>query len=458
MKFFISPAVSILFMYSFLFAQPAALRSGPMVGYGQMTEVMLWVQTTKPVAVQYLYWDTSGPNDKQKSISITTSEAEAYTARTVISGLQPGRSYGYELLIEGKPVKRNYPLRFQTQSNWQWRTDPSDFTAAFGSCAYVNEKGYDRPGREYGGDYKIFAAIASKQPDLFLWGGDNVYYRERDWDTRSGLIHRNEYTRALPEMQPLLGAAHNYAIWDDHDYGPNDADRSYRLRETSLEIFKLFWANQTYGTGETPGIFGRFIWNDVEFFLLDDRYHRSPNKSPNDSIKTMFGKAQLQWLKDALSNSAGNAFVSFRVIMNGNQMLNTNGEYNESLTQFSNEYNELILYIKQNSIPGIIFLSGDRHFTEMISLRDSSFYPLYEYTSSALTSGMNTLKDSNGNPTGEFYNPLRVEGTLVTDEHNFGMLKFSGKQKDRAVALECYDAAGALRWSKKIKASELKAK
>jgi alkaline phosphatase D len=71
---------------------------------------------------------------------------------------------------------------------------------------------------------------------------------------------------------------------------------------------------------------------------------------------------------------------------------------------------------------------------------------------------MNTLKDSNGNPTGEFYNPLRVEGTLVTDEHNFGMLKFSGKQKDRAVALECYDAAGALRWSKKIKASELKAK
>jgi alkaline phosphatase D len=168
-KFFISPAVSILFMYSFLFAQPAALRSGPMVGYGQMTEVMLWVQTTKPVAVQYLYWDTSGPNDKQKSISITTSEAEAYTARTVISGLQPGRSYGYELLIEGKPVKRNYPLRFQTQSNRQWRTDPSDFTAAFGSCAYVNEKGYDRPGREYGGDYKIFAAIASKQPDLFLW-------------------------------------------------------------------------------------------------------------------------------------------------------------------------------------------------------------------------------------------------------------------------------------------------
>jgi alkaline phosphatase D len=29
----------------------------------------------------------------------------------------------------------------------------------------------------------------------------------------------------------------HYAIWDDHDYGPNNADKSYHLKETSRKVF-----------------------------------------------------------------------------------------------------------------------------------------------------------------------------------------------------------------------------
>ncbi|MBP9212473.1 MAG: alkaline phosphatase family protein, partial [Bacteroidetes bacterium] len=47
----------------FISAQPSSLRSGPMVGYGTMTEVMLWVQTTKPADVQYRYWNTAEPKN-----------------------------------------------------------------------------------------------------------------------------------------------------------------------------------------------------------------------------------------------------------------------------------------------------------------------------------------------------------------------------------------------------------
>jgi alkaline phosphatase D len=340
---------------------------------------------------------------------------------------------------------------------WQWRTDPPEFSAAFGSCAYINDEPYDRPGKPYGSDYGIFTAIAEKQPDLFIWGGDNTYLREPDWDSRSGMIYRQSHTRALPEMQPLLGSVHNFALWDDHDFGPNDADRTYRLRETSLEVFQLFWANQTYGTAETPGTFGRFVWNDVEFFLLDDRYHRSPNEAPDDGEKTMFGKEQLRWLKESLSSSTSNTNINFRIIVNGNQMLNPNGEYYESLTQYRSDYNELIGFIKKNRIPGIIFLSGDRHLTEMVAVKDSSFYPLYDYTSSSLTSALTQIRHPDGTPTKEFSNPLRVEGTLVNDKHNFGMLRFSGKRNERAVSLECYDLTGAQRWAKKISAAELRA-
>lgn len=448
-------SVLLLFIcIHFSFTQLSVLRSGPMVGYGQMTEVLLWVQTTKPALVMYYYWDVTDPKHKMKSGGTITSEENAYIAKTLISGLQPGKKFEYELLIDGNVVKRNYPLRFQTQPLWQWRTDPPEFSVAFGSCAYINEVPWDRPNNTYGGDYGIFTVLAKQNPDLMLWIGDNTYLREIDWDTKAGIIHRYSHTRQTPEMQPILGATHNYATWDDHDYGPNNADRSYRLRNEALETFKLFWGNQTYGTDETKGVFSRFTWGDVEFFLLDDRYHRAPNEAPDDEQKTMFGKAQLQWLKDALLNSS----APFKIVVNGNQILNPNGEWYEALPQYRSEYNDLLSYVKKNKISGIIFLSGDRHHTELILHADTALYPLYDFTSSPLTSGLNTMRQRDGNPTGEFTNPLRVPGTLVNDKRNFGILKFSGNRQERKVILETYDITGVCRWTKEIHANELRAK
>ena len=69
----------------------------------------------------------------------------------------------------------------------------------------------------------------AKKPDFMLWGGDNFYYREPDY-TRTGMIHRNDHARAVKSMQPLLANVHQYAICDDHDYGPNDSDRSFPLK------------------------------------------------------------------------------------------------------------------------------------------------------------------------------------------------------------------------------------
>jgi alkaline phosphatase D len=450
-KFTIRLIFVLLFVQS-VSAQSSLLRSGPMVGYGQMTELLLWAQTTAPATVQYRYWDIAAPNSKTKSPVVTTREADAYVAKVLVTGLRPGTKFEYEILINGKVVRRHYPLRFQTQPLWQWRTDPPEFTVAFGSCSFINEAEWDRPGRPYGSNYEIFGVLASKNPDLMLWIGDNTYLREIDWDTKAGIIHRHSHTRQLPELQPLLGASHNYATWDDHDFGPNNADRSYRMRSESLDAFTLFWGNQTYGTDETKGVFSRFTWGDVEFFLLDNRYHRSPNDAPDDEQKTMFGKAQLQWLKDALSNST----APFKVVVNGNQMLNENSEYGETLPQFTAEYNDLISYITSNTISGVLFLSGDRHHTELIVRNDSSFYPMYDFTSSPLTSGINTMKRRDGTMGAEFTNPQRVDGTLVNDRHNFGMLRFGGKRTERTVILEVYDVAGTLRWSREIKASELR--
>jgi alkaline phosphatase D len=118
---------------------------------------------------------------------------------------------------------------------------------AVGSCAYIGEAQYDRPGDPYGGDYQIFTNIHQDQPALMLWLGDNTYLREVDWHSRSGIQHRFTHTRSLSEMQPLLASTHHYAIWDDHDYGPNNSDRSFIFKDIVTDIFCDFWGNPTCG-------------------------------------------------------------------------------------------------------------------------------------------------------------------------------------------------------------------
>jgi alkaline phosphatase D len=374
-----------------------------------------------------------------------TSPDRSNVAHVVIDSLLPGTRYAYDVLVNGASVSFPYPLSFQTQPLWQWRTDPPAFTVAVGSCFYVNETEWDRPGKPYGSDEHILQAMTAAKPDAMIWLGDNTYYREVDWNSRSGLQHRWSLTRSLPGLQPFLGSVHHYYIWDDHDYGPNDADRSYRLRSEALDVHRLFTANQTYGTIETSGAFGRFEWADVEFILMDNRFHRSPNRTPDDNPeKTMWGAAQLQWLKDVLLNSS----APFKVVVNGNQVLNPLVQ-NEGLARFRREYEELLWFIREHRIPGVVFVSGDRHMTELIVLRQEGSIPLYDFTSSPLTAGLSAPRGD------EVENPFRVPGTLVTDAHTFGLLHVRGPRTDRVLTLECRDASGATRWTHDIKVSDL---
>ncbi|MEK7727998.1 MAG: alkaline phosphatase D family protein [candidate division KSB1 bacterium] len=422
------------------------LRSGPMLGYSELTEVALWVQTTRAARVQFRYWIEGQPGTSHLSAPARTTPEGDHIAQVTLSYLKAGQRYGYELYIDGKLVALPHRLVFQTQAHWQWRTDPPAFTVALGSCAYVNEKEHDRPGEPYGADFDIFPSLSAKQPDLMLWLGDNVYYREPDFFSADFMRHRNAHTRQLPEWQALLAATHHYAIWDDHDYGPNDSDWTYRLKREALEIFKSYWANPAYGLADTPGVFFQFMWADVDFFMLDDRYYRTPDDGPESPDKTMFGKAQLRWLKDALFAS----HAPFKVVANGSQMLNPQPG-GEGFSKFKQEQAELLSWIKTSKINGVLFLSGDVHRTELIRLNDPNFYPLYDYSNSPLTSGTYSADRVAANPS-------RVEGTLVAGKRNFGLLRFEGPRKERKLTMECYDKTGKLLWKHEVKASELQVK
>ncbi len=182
------------------------------------------------------------------------------------------------------------------------------------------------------------------------------------------------------------------------------------------------------------------LTGDAQFFLLDNRYYRSPNKRKTGD-RRILGKEQLEWLIDNLATST----ATFKIIAIGGQVLNPVAKY-ENYTNYPEELNELLTAIERENISGVMFVSGDRHHTELTKLNRTGTYPLYDLTSSPLTSSSHA-------DDGE-QNTWRVPGTLV-NERNFSVLHFTGNGAERAVVISDYTVTGKEVWKQVIKASEL---
>lgn len=435
--------LSILFI-NLSFAQKSILQSGPMVGYCEMTEAVIWLQTNKNATIKVEYATTDNPSKVFHSENYNSSKEIGYTYHIILDQLQPGKKYNYSVFIDNKKIILPYETSFSSKKLWEWREDAPDFTVAFGSCMYINEPEVDRPGKPYGSGYTIFESISKKNPDIMIWGGDNTYLRESDWDSKTGIYHRNTHSRSIKEIQPLLAKTQNFAIWDDHDYGPDNSDRSFYNKQITQKAFKDFWANKYYGMNpnQNEGVFSTFTWGDAQFFLIDGRFFRSP-EARITGAKTMLGTTQFEWLIDALSASE----ASFKIVVIGGQILNTVLD-SENYSHFPEEKEKLLQEITANKIKGIFFLSGDRHFAEMSMLPRNNSYPIYDWTVSPLTSGIasqKVLKEEN---------KYKVLGSAFV-QHNFGTISFLGTQENRQMKLTLFDANGTELWNKTILKKEL---
>jgi alkaline phosphatase D len=421
------------------------LQSGPMIGYAEMREVMLWVQTNRECQVYIEYQEKDQPaSEVFLTNAVQTSSDHAFTAHLLADRVLPGRTYVGILRIDGQKVPLPYPLEFKARDLWQWRVDPPAFKAIVGSCAYFNDSLYDRPGKPYGSEYEIFDAIGKENGDLMVWLGDNIYLNEVDWNTRTGIQYRYTHGRSFKALQPLLASMSHYAIWDDHDYGPNDADRSFVHKDLTYAAFQDFWANPGYGVNGQGGITTMFSWSDCDFFLLDDRWFRSPNMLKS-SERAVLGKAQVDWLIDALKGS----FAPFKFVCTGGIVLNTADVYENYVHVAPEERKRLLDAIQTEGIPGVIFLTGDRHHTELSKWKPDGGYVVYDLCTSPFTSGTY--------PGDGAANTLFVPGTEYVG-HNYATLEVSGPRTERKLVISCKDKAGKVVWTREITAKEMREK
>lgn len=449
-------AVVLLLLASVSAAHAAGrLVSGPMLGYQTHREVAIWLEAEGAKEISLTYTRTDLPpataadsaDSPAAPVSVTvTLPAPAPTpaggqpVKFILGPLAMGARYSYTVAIDGTPADRPYPLNFRTTPQHEYRGQAPDFSFLLGSCAYFNESAYDRPGQPYGSDrVDIWSTMAASGADFMLWLGDTLYLREADFSSASGIWYRYRTDRATPALQPFLAAMPHYATWDDHEFGPNNANADWPLAPVARAAFEAYWPNQTFGTPRDPAAINhRFQWGDAVFLLMDNRTHRVDSTTPEDLPgypKHQYGPAQLRWLKQQLaSRNEGGARRHQRLtfIATGSQFLSERTyPGSEDHHRFQAERAEILEFIRVNKIGGVVFLSGDVHYTEVLRRDGPLPYPLFEFTSSSLSAGAHTRELP--------ADPGRV---LAVQRNNFSRLALSGPPEARRLTFTSHDEAG----------------
>ena len=419
---------------------PAAAKLVVMHGYADVTSATLWIQTDTTTVVT-VSWRVDGES-REQTMELAATDANDRVVVARITGLKPAGAALYR--VEAGAERREGMLR--AQPVWAKPVDAPELTIAVGSCFFLADPNPLLSREGYGGGYEIFDAIAAKKPGMMLWLGDNLYLQQPDFGDPSSMAARYRRQRGFEPLQALLTATMHLAIWDDHDYGPNDSDASYVLKGETLKLFQRYWPNPSFGLPDVAGTFGAAHYGDVLLFLLDDRYYRFPNRWPDGSDKTMFGARQLEWLKQALVSAPRDAI---KIIAGGSQFWSRGNRF-EGWHRYAAERRAFADWLVLQKIEGAIFVSGDRHFSELLKIERPGAYPLYEFTSSPLTSRPPARLDA-----ADRDNPDIVPGTLIV-KRQFGLIRVSGPGNNRVLAFESYDGAGARSWRHEVRARDLR--
>lgn len=307
----------------------------------------------------------------------------------------------------------------------------ADYTITFSSCL------------SQFGDTSLWNTIAREKPQLFLFTGDTIYA-----DTLDLGVKRASYAR--------LNADQNYrnfkkktrvlAVWDDHDYGYNDAGGNYRMKKQMQKIFlDAFDEPQNSVRQRQEGIYTAEELNlggsVIQIIVLDVRYFRSdwsygPKAPPfsrtyvedNRDTSTMLGAAQWRWLAEQIERPA-----DLRILVSSTPVL-SDDYLGERWGAFPKERARLYREMAGAKTGKWLIVTGDRHFAQILEVKNILPYTLTELTAS----GMNTVWEDGS----QFPDRLRVGSTIA--DYNYGTLRISGGNRSVAYSLHGSDGRPAL--------------
>ncbi len=412
---------SLLFIVQAAFADTAPMIShGPMLGTVSETTAAIWVRTAVPGEVS-VRLSVIRPFAKELIHRARTAENSDNTGLFRFRDLKPDTQYRY--IAEAD--ESTYEGRFTTMGP---SLKKRALRVVYG-YGYKHAENRMKPGRS------IFMEMASRKADLVLFLGDFPYTAK---GAKEEVREGSRKLRSVPGFRQLTASTPTYAIYDDHDFGPNDCDGTHKNADEALAAFKEYWPNPSYGLPDDRGIYTSFVVGNVEFFLLDGRYQARKHQ------KTMLGKKQLEWLFRGLKNSKSR----YKVLVSGTQFSRVKND-SWGGRYYVDERDKLFSFIFENNISGVFGISGDVHRSDVHRLPIGKNRFFYDFTPGALSRVPRTP------PIPRSASMLHSYGKSG-DNNLFGELEFHpASDKDVAVVFRSFSAKNALVYEHTLSPADL---
>lgn len=321
----------------------------PVVGAMTSTSCKIKVRTDSAADVAIEYADNNSFTNSTTTSEVTTASEDDYTAEISLSSLNAYDVYWYRVLVDDVVQNTGLVHKFTTfpsgSATFKFAVLSDVATTDRGAAAYMNAKD----------DGALFALqigdLDHRNPSTLA--ECRTMHREMK-DTSK--LHGDDFATHILSKMALVH------VWDDHDYCGNDEDKDCANKSNALQAFDEHWV--TYSRpNASEGLWHSFEVGDAEFFVLDLRSQRDANTDTDNSSKSMLDgdeitNDQKDWLKAGLSNSTATwKFLISSVTGNPTARLNANDAWRD----FSTEREEIQDYIEDNSITGVIMLTGDLH-------------------------------------------------------------------------------------------------
>ncbi len=260
-------------------------------------------------------------------------------AKPTITGLQPDTNYTYQVEVNGELTA--HVGKFKTTP----AAGPASFKIAFSGDA------------NSGSNAAVFDTIRNVNPLMFIHLGD-MHYENIATNTPSLFNAAFDAVFNQPRQAGLYRDVPSLMVWDDHNYGPNNANRTSASHDAACTTYRTRVPHYPLADASPTGpIHQAFTVGRVLFLVTDQRSAASPDTDTDNASKTMLGASQKAWFKDQLDNAAGKLVVWVCPRVWG--VIPQAGA--DHWGGFTTERDELALYA-QAVCPGrLVILSADLH-------------------------------------------------------------------------------------------------
>ncbi len=255
-------------------------------------------------------------------------------------GLRSATTYHYGIEVDGT-LDTTRTGTFATFDEGPW-----SFSLVAGSCARVGSNG------------AVFDTIRELDPDLFLMTGD-LHYGDVATNDRQRFRDLYDGVFAQPGPAALYRSVPVDYVWDDHDFGPNDADSTSDSRPAAQTVYREVVPSHPLARDGQQPINRAFTMGRARVIVTDTRSARSPKDDPDGPDKTMLGADQLAWFMEELV--AADETYPLIIWVNSVPWIAEASEGADHWGGYDHERRRIADFIAENEIDGLLMLAGDAH-------------------------------------------------------------------------------------------------